>query len=121
MTVTIPEGVNTASQRIPCSIQYAPDLRRTAKDYSCDVTWVHVTPGTGLILAHAGWTTYQFDCSEREGNLGESIKQVLIGLGCFTHNGVPDKLIDTRTPTNVAYEVNKILGTKRSLFHPINA
>jgi len=103
---------STTTRHIPCTVEFAPDLRKAATDYSREVTWLHITPGTGEIRAYAGNTVYWFDCSERGGSLSEAEKEVLIGLGCFEHNAVPKKLINDRAPRRERYAVNKINGGK---------
>jgi hypothetical protein len=107
------------TQTIPCSIEFTPDLRRAAQEYRPEVTWISATPGAGLIEAHTdNGIAYRFNCSERDGDVSHNMRDVYVGLGCFKHNEVPSKYIDSSTPAIITYSFTKPKHQLTTNAHP---
>lgn len=98
-----------ATQAIPCSHLFIHDLRRASQEYCREVSRLRITPGAGEIIAYntERGIAYRFDCTEREGNLQYSLRDILIGLGFFKHNDVPSEYIDDTTSPTISFSISK--------------
>lgn len=115
----MPASTGTNTRHIPCTVEFAPNLRRAIQDYRPEVTWLHITPGTGEILAYAGDTVYAINCAEREGDVGLTEKDVIVGLGFYRHDEVPAQLYNSKAPSHERYSVHKPAGQGESSFHAL--
>lgn len=113
-TATASPKLSSITQTIPCKHGFVLDLRRAAREYSQEVSWLRITPGTGEIIAYASkGVRYRFNCGERDGGLDHSMRDVLIGLGFFRHDEVPSEYTDSDTSPLISYSFNKPKHRKR--------
>jgi hypothetical protein len=95
---------------IPCDIPTTRDLRVAAQDCQPETGRVKVDPVSGVVRAysHDEGTVWIFDCSEREGERGIAIAQVLIGLGRYARSliAVPACLTDRKASAGEQYWID---------------
>ena len=97
---------------IPCVIPTTRNLRPAAHDCRPEVGRVKVDPLSGVVRAYSYdmATVWIFDCSTREGEQGNAIAQVLIGLGRYAQSliAVPTYLTDVKASAGEQYWLEEI-------------